>query len=552
MNTEHIHLRVDLLHESPFNHRTHFDATDLQGLADDLKAVGMLQPLLVRPRIPELFAGTDDPNAVAGYELVFGHRRLRAAQLAQLDTVPCQVRKMTDAEVKRAQLSENLQRADVHPIEEAQAFQDLITEHGETADTLAASAGKSRSYVYGRLKLLDLCPKVRESCLCGQVSADVALLIARLRSNKLQEKALTAIEGKYLQMEDGGKKSFRQIRDLLNERFTLDLKTAPFPVTEAELLPAAGACTTCPKRSCNAPEYTDILTEPRPAYGGMNTGANVCTDPDCFALKKAAFFKREADALRAKGATVVDGNKARNAIDAHGQVKGDYIAIKDLKTMGVNVKNLATPGTKDDAPGVVTVTLQDPRSGKTVPAMRKADLVAAGVDLATATKQAARPSYHEEQARRAERAEAESQRRVAMFEQIRNAARLRERGAEEFRLVVVFMLTLLEDMARSKLFQMLRKHWGMAEDPRAGWADLVDQMSAPDLALLALDCLMVRDLEPDFFYTESEPEVLNQLATLYGLADPEPEAATEQPGEQSAPADAKPLDTPNGGEGETS
>jgi ParB/RepB/Spo0J family partition protein len=153
---------LDQLHESPFNPRKFFDPAALQELADDIKAHGrILSPLLVRPRVPPLFAGTDDADAITGYELVFGHRRLRAADLAGLQVVDCMVRSMTDLEVKRAQISENLQRQDVHPIEEAEGFQALMDDHGETADTIASSTGKSRSYVYGRLKLLQAVPKVR-------------------------------------------------------------------------------------------------------------------------------------------------------------------------------------------------------------------------------------------------------------------------------------------------------------------------------------------------------------------------------------------------------
>lgn len=102
------HISLADLHESPFNLRRTFRETGLQELASDIRHQGILSPLLVRPRVPALFAGTGDDNAQCGYELVFGHRRLRAAQLAELPTAPCMVRWMTDEEVKRAQISENL------------------------------------------------------------------------------------------------------------------------------------------------------------------------------------------------------------------------------------------------------------------------------------------------------------------------------------------------------------------------------------------------------------------------------------------------------------
>jgi ParB/RepB/Spo0J family partition protein len=154
-------LDVDHLHESPFNPRKIFDDTSLAELATDIKAQGrVLQPLLVRPRVPPLFASASqaDPAAACGHEIVFGHRRYRAALLAGLPTVPCMVRALTDDEARPAQISENLQRQDVHPIEEAEGYQALIDDTSgparHTADTIAEQFGKSRSYVYGRLKLL--------------------------------------------------------------------------------------------------------------------------------------------------------------------------------------------------------------------------------------------------------------------------------------------------------------------------------------------------------------------------------------------------------------
>ncbi|MEY2893915.1 MAG: hypothetical protein RJA98_3823, partial [Pseudomonadota bacterium] len=109
-----IQIPLDELHDSPTNPRQTFDDASLQELAADIKSIGrVLQPLLVRPRIPALFAG--DPSAATGYEIVFGHRRRRGAELAGLSAVACMVRSMTDLEVQRTQISENLQRKDVHP-----------------------------------------------------------------------------------------------------------------------------------------------------------------------------------------------------------------------------------------------------------------------------------------------------------------------------------------------------------------------------------------------------------------------------------------------------
>ncbi len=145
-------IALEDLHESPFNPRKTFH--DIAELAETIKAEGRIHsPLLVRPRVTNPLR--DDLND--GFEIVFGHRRYRAAETLGLATVPCMVRAMTNAEARSAQIAENLARQDVHPIEEAEGFAALIEHEGTTAEVLATRIGKSLSYVYGRLKLLQAC-----------------------------------------------------------------------------------------------------------------------------------------------------------------------------------------------------------------------------------------------------------------------------------------------------------------------------------------------------------------------------------------------------------
>jgi hypothetical protein len=250
--------------------------------------------------------------------------------------------------------------------------------------------------VYARLKLLNAVPSVREACTAGEIDSETALLIARIHTPKLQEKALAAIKGKYYDLSDGGKKSFRQIREFLKEKFTLDLKGRCSIPKDAQLLADAGACTVCPKRSANAPEYEDLANAHDNAWRQKQRGEpNLCTDPDCFDAKKKAHLSIEAGKLAAKGKTVIEGNKARAAVSADGAVKGAYIAMKDVKAL------LAKAGKKPaDVP---VVTIQNPRDGKTVEAIRAEDLKAAGVKVKEQAKTAGgRPDYQAEQRKRAE------------------------------------------------------------------------------------------------------------------------------------------------------
>jgi ParB/RepB/Spo0J family partition protein len=132
------------LHESPWNPRRHFPQKSLEELAESIRKVDVLSPLLVCPR------------DAGGYEMAAGHRRLRAAKLAKLAEVPCVVRPMPDQEFLEILTIENLQREDVHPLDEGEGYRTLMAQTGWLADEVAAKVGKSKSYVYQRLKLAEL------------------------------------------------------------------------------------------------------------------------------------------------------------------------------------------------------------------------------------------------------------------------------------------------------------------------------------------------------------------------------------------------------------
>jgi ParB/RepB/Spo0J family partition protein len=500
------------LHESPFNPRKFFDPVALQELAEDIKAHGrILSPLLVRPRVPPLFQDTDDADAVTGYELVFGHRRLRASELAGLQAVDCMVRSMTDIEVKRAQISENLQRQDVHAIEEAEGFQALINEHGETADTLAASTGKSRSYVYGRIKLLQAVPKVREACLAGDVDPEVALLISRLRTTKLQEHALNAITGKNLRLEDGGKKSFRSIRELLVENYTLELKGALFSIDDATLVPAAGDCVSCPKRAGNAPEFQDLTQDRAGHWSGhkIKGNADVCTDPDCFAAKKTAQLKRDASALRDRGETVIDGNKARAVISAHGEVKGAYVALDKVKAA------LKASGKKPEI-----ISVQNPRDGKVIKVV-KLDSVPASAAPAAAPRYG-NHDWEAERREREDRAKLISTERRGLFAATRRRIAASERTGAEARIVAWHMI----DSSNEDDLCLVNDLWQMPEYAGADdWLPKLANMTLDEIARLMLDMAMAPNISVNAYSVDDEAEGLKMLSELHGAAIPTPSTA---------------------------
>jgi ParB family chromosome partitioning protein len=238
--TEHRDLPLSMLVESPSNPRRNFDENFLKGMAASMRVQGVLQRLLARPR-------------EKGFEIVFGAQRYRAAQMAELPTIPVDIREMSDAEVLEAQLVENLQRRDVHPMEEAQGFKGLLDleEPKYTVEQIAAKMGKSPAYVTTRLKLTDLAPKVVEAFYAEEVGVGHALLLAKLPQEQ-QEQALTAC---YKEVYNGGTKPTRVLLPVRNLQFWIDtnilllLKDAPFNKRDAQLVPAAGSCADCPKRT---------------------------------------------------------------------------------------------------------------------------------------------------------------------------------------------------------------------------------------------------------------------------------------------------------------
>src|SRR5204863_7313724 len=146
------------------------DEKQLQELADNIKETGIYQPLLVRPLEAKRF------------QVVFGRRRYLAAQRAGEKNAPCRIRNMSDSEVLEAQIIQNGQRQDIHPLEEGSAYKSLLElpDHKHTPATIAAKTGKSESYVQGRLRLTELTPAIQAAFLQDEITITHTWLIAKL------------------------------------------------------------------------------------------------------------------------------------------------------------------------------------------------------------------------------------------------------------------------------------------------------------------------------------------------------------------------------------
>jgi ParB family chromosome partitioning protein len=272
--TEYRNLPLNVLSESTTNPRHIFEDAALKELADSIRTQGILSPLLVRPLTGQSF------------EIVAGARRYRAAQMAEAATVPVRIVNLTDAEALEAQLIENLQRRDVHPMEEAQGFRALLNleEPKYSIEQISARTGKTPAFVASRLKLTELAPVVVEAFYREEIGVGHALLLAKLQPDK-QEQALAACFKE--DWNNGDRKAKRLLLPVRNLQFWIEhnilliLKQAPFNKRDAQLIAAAGSCVDCPKRTGhNKLLFADVRED-------------ACTDPTCYAAKLEAHVQKQ-------------------------------------------------------------------------------------------------------------------------------------------------------------------------------------------------------------------------------------------------------------------
>jgi len=185
-------LRVAVIAPSPTNPRKTFDKETLAELTDSVRRHGVLQPVLVRPWSGAKPRGWNG-DATPLYELVSGERRLKAAKAAGLEEIPGLVRELHDDEVLEIQLIENLQRNDLHPLEEAAGYRQLMAAKYDAA-RIAERIGRSVKYVYDRVKLLNLTKAAQQAFTGGEFSAGHAVILARL-SPEDQERAMADPRG---------------------------------------------------------------------------------------------------------------------------------------------------------------------------------------------------------------------------------------------------------------------------------------------------------------------------------------------------------------------
>lgn len=272
------YIKLNQLHESSMNPRKSFDQQGIDELAESIKQVGILQPIIAR--LNTQVKKKDIPI----YEVICGARRLSAAVIADLTEVPVIVRELTDEEAFDLMITENLQRKDVKPLEEAFAFINLINKGTYDVDSLGLRFGKSPSYIRHRLKLNDLIPEFRDLLDKDIIGLSHALEISKLET-KYQEEFFE--EDFKERPNHWSCPSVRELKRDIERGFTLKLSDAPFAIDNLTLDDKAGACTTCPKNTAS-----NLLLFPDSPETGL------CIDRVCFENKTTVHLAREIERIQ--------------------------------------------------------------------------------------------------------------------------------------------------------------------------------------------------------------------------------------------------------------
>lgn len=514
---------------STTNPRKSFDPVALEQLAESIKEIGVTVPVLVRYHAPN-----EDFEDI--YELVSGHRRLKAAALADLETIPAFIRELTDAEVLDIQMVENLQRADLHPMDEAAGYQALIAASAErgvalTQEELAHKVGKPLSYVAQRVKLLDLTETPRKVFQEGHINLGHALILARLTPELQADGLRTIFDGnrQYAKIKDVAEvvekaiasatdpkqyngpreaaRSVSQLKNWVKSEVELNLADAPWDLAAENLHPTATSCNLCPKRTGNNPAL----------FSEMTTSADTCMDPTCFDVKTKTFLH-----ITVTGPTL-SGKPMLRLSDHHGfnKLTGDEKAFMIGQFVDV------PRGSCKDAREGVMISGSD--TGKirwvcinqackthkhTVTQPREASATTASGQALP--KGMTRAEYEEQQKLDKQREQAET---TAIYQAIRNKAKVGSRDA----LLVNYVILSLDQETCTDADTVLELNGWMTPEIKSNWrkqAEIIDEklreLKATAFNALIFD-LSYGDLSDSECYRDDISKVVGDLMETYGV-----------------------------------
>lgn len=361
-NTQLQQLKLDQLVPTKDNPRILREDQAFKELVKSIQSVGVLQPLIARPMPRD--AG--DERRAAQFDLRAGHRRLSAARKAGLETVPVIVRDMDDKTAMEVTVSENLQRENLHPLEESRAIQHLL-DVGWDAKAIADRLGKSVAWLAKRAKLRELSEAWKsaiEDPKHGVSLWPASLLeqIARL-SRETQDAVLVELQEDVCLPwchECGEQKGVlptsRELDHWLAAEFLHTLAGAPWDLNNDSISPGDGACASCSKRSSCQPMLFEGM-DATPGKGKKSVLQDRCLDLACYHRKLDAFCRRKYDELKAKNGDAV-------AISEEYLNPADEAALRKIfPNLTTGYHNKAKAGEKGAKPAVIVM---GPRSGQTL------------------------------------------------------------------------------------------------------------------------------------------------------------------------------------------
>lgn len=328
---------------NPQNPRRTRSQESLQELADSILAQGLLQPITVRIH-PESNLGAKKPN----YQIVMGERRYLACKLASLDTIDCIVRDMTDREVAEAMLVENLQRADVDPIEEA-VYVDSALSQGMTPAEVGARLGKSAKWVAIRIQIASMAEEILALLKDGKIGVAHVQMLAQVKDPEVRlQLANEAADNNW---------TLAELRVGIDEH-QRKLEDAPWKMNAK--LDGCPTCVGCQDRS---DKQGDL-------FGGEKHA--LCLNGECWKQKLEAHKTALKSKLEADGRTVLNTNERWSAENGYSGYTKDESKIKELQSQGVKARvligedgNTAEYWNTNDAPDTEEEeTAEDPEAVK--------------------------------------------------------------------------------------------------------------------------------------------------------------------------------------------
>lgn len=503
--------------EAQSHRRAAFSKPALQELAESIRTNGIAQAIVVRP----INLDSETPaNRI--YEIVAGERRFIAAGIAGLERIPATIRELTDEQTLKLQLIENLQREDLHPMHEAESYEELKTKHGYSVDQIWPDVGKSKAYVYGRLKLLALSPKCRKAFYAGVVSASIAEKIARIPVHKLQDEALLDVAG--IRNNWSKPMSFRDASDHIHQRYMLDLSGASFPLDDPKLN-GAGPCGECPKRAGNQPEL----------FADVKKG-DTCTDPTCFAAKTRAYGQQLLEGAKKAGTPGIVGNAAKkiapNGVGQHQSLREGYHKLDD----DIWVGNKQTAAKKLLKPDERPALLEDPKTGNVIEVVHDSQLKRPKREAASNSLD----SYEKERRASAARAKLQTSVRRAVFTAIVAAGKWQPPALR-------MLAELIAEAVDYDGWEAMAKILGLSDEKKKrGHTDSIEDYvktlkTDEQLGTFVAQCYLAGELHVSSYHLKGGMPRLEAAATFAGVdvAKVRRELAPKKPAKKKAAAKRK-------------